>query len=116
MIGSAAIFPLPILVLDYLLGMVMWTLLGRFVLDLFIAAESEMVIARVFRQLTDPVISLFSKITPSFLLPVFVPVYVAWWFYMVRFYVLPFIFFGTFGVLSLPLESELMQFLLRIFA
>jgi len=105
------IYPTYVLVIDYLLGTLMWTLLGRAALDLFIAPNSEMVIAKVFRQITDPVIRLFRKITPSFLIPVFIPVYVAWWFYLVRFYVLPFIFFGEFGMLSFPLESFIGQLL-----
>ena len=110
-----SVFPLPILILDYLLGVIMWTLIGRAVLDLFISSQSDMVIAKTFRQLTDPLIRLFQRITPSFLLSVFIPVYVAWWFYMVRFYVLPLIFFGEFGVLSFPLESEITKFLVSIF-
>lgn len=103
------IYPIPVLVLDYLLGIVMWTLLGRAALDLFISPTSDMVIARVFRQTTNPVIHLFRKITPGFLVPILVPVYVAWWFYIFRFYFLPFIFFGEFGMLSFPLESFIGQ-------
>lgn len=103
------IFPLPILILDYLLGVVMWTLLGRAVLDIFISPNSEMVIAKVFRQVTNPIISFFGKVTPKFLIPILIPVYVAWWFYIIRFYILPFIFFGQFGMLSFPLESSLVQ-------
>lgn len=103
------VYRLPILVLDYVLGIVMWTLIGRGILDLFVAPKNEMVIAKVFRQVTNPLIRCFKKITPSFLLPVLVPIYVAWWFYMLRFYVLPLIFFGRFGVLSFPLENGLVR-------
>ncbi len=105
------IYPLSVLVIDYLFGAMMWTLLGRAALDLFVPPHSEMVIAKVFRQITDPVIRLFRKITPSFLIPVFIPVYVAWWFYMIRFYLLPFMFFGELGMLSFPLESLIGQLL-----
>lgn len=108
------IYPIPILILDYLLGMIMWTLLGRGVLDLFIAPHNEMVIARVFRQITNPIIRLFRKVTPAFLVPILIPIYVAWWFYMLRFYVLPLIFFGQFGMLSFPLENSLIQLLFGI--
>lgn len=99
------IYPVSILVTDYVLGMIMWTLLARGVLDIFIATESEMVMAKVFRQVTNPVIGVFKKITPSFLRAFFIPVYVAWWFYMVRFYVIPYFYFGEVGMLSFPLES-----------
>ena len=88
----------------------MWTLLGRAILDLFIAPDSRMVIGKVFRQITDPVIRVFAKITPSFLIKPLVPIYVAWWFYFIRFYVIPFIFIGEFGLLSFPLESAIGKF------
>jgi uncharacterized protein YggT (Ycf19 family) len=103
------IYPIPVLIIDYILGVIMWTLLGRFVLDLFIAPDNDMVIARVFRQITNPVIRFFKRITPAFLVPILVPVYVAWWFYMIRFYVLPLIFFNQFGTLSFPLENDLVK-------
>ena len=105
------LYPIPVLVLDYLLGIVMWTLLGRAVLDLFVAPDRDMVIATAFRQITNPFIRLFAKVTPKFLLPIFVPIYVAWWFYAVRFYVFPLIFFGEMGMLSFPMENSIIQFL-----
>ena len=102
------IYPAYVLIIDYVLGSIMWTLLGRAILDVFIAPESNMVIAKVFRQVTNPVIRLFSKITPSFLVRLLVPVYVAWWFFMLRFYILPLLFVGeVVGVLSFPLESSI---------
>ena len=104
------LYPGYVLVIDYLLGVIMWTLLGRTILDLFIAPDSSMVIAKVFRQVTNPIIRVFAKITPSFLIKPFVPVYVAWWFYFIRFYAIPLIFIGEFGVLSFPLESAIGQF------
>ena len=96
-------FPLPIIILDYILGTIMWTLIGRGVLDFFIAPDKNFVIAKVFRDLTNPIIKLFKKITPSFLLPLMIPFYVAWWFFIIRFYLLPYIFFGEMGVLSFPI-------------
>ncbi len=103
--------PLYILILDYILGSIMWTLIGRTVLDLFISADSPMVIARVFRQLTDPLIRLFDRLTPKFLLPSFKPLYVAWFFFMVRFYVIPFIYIGEMGLLSFSLEGVFGDFI-----
>ena len=34
-------FPLWVIVLDYLLGVVMWTLIGRFAMGLFLAPDSS---------------------------------------------------------------------------
>lgn len=104
-------YPLWVVALDYALGAVMWTLLARAVLDLFVPPNSEMVLARVFRQLTSPVVRLFAPVTPRFLAPLLVPVYVAWWFYMVRFFVIPFILFGELGMLSFPMESAVGKWL-----
>lgn len=109
---DTALLPLPLLLLDYVLGAIMWTLIARAVLGLFIAEQSPMVIAKVFRQLTDPFLRLFHRITPPFLLPIFVPLYVAWWFYIIRFFVIPYIFFGEMGILSFPLEGAVADFLL----
>ncbi len=97
--------PLYILIVDYILGVIMWTLIGRAVLDMFLSPESPMVIAKVFRQVTNPFIRFFDRATPSFLVPSFKPLYVAWFFFMVRFYVIPFIFIGEMGLLSFSLEG-----------
>ena len=98
------IYPPFVLALDYVLGAIMWTILARWLIDLFVARDSTMVMAKVFRQVTDPFLKLFRKVTPGFLHPSFHPLYAAWWFYMLRFYVIPFVFFGRFGMLSFPLE------------
>lgn len=108
---NTTVYPLYVLVLDYALGAIMWTLLARAVLDLFIAPDRDMVLVTAFRQVTNPVIRAFHKITPAFLAPPFIPVYVAWWFYLVRFYALPYLFFGQFGMLSFPLEGAIGRFL-----
>jgi len=40
------------------------------------------------------------------------PLYVAWFIYMLRFYVVPLLFgYSVMGVLSFPLESEVAQFI-----
>ena len=104
-------YPLYLVALDYALGAVMWTLLARAVLDIFIPPQSAMVLARVFRQLTSPFLRLFAPLTPRFLAPVLVPVYIAWWFYLLRFFIIPFILFGEWGMLSFPLESAIGKWL-----
>ena len=63
---------------------------------------------RIFVKVTDPLLKLFNKIAPSFLIHRLRPLYVAWFIYMVRFYVIPLsLGYGVMGVLSLPLESEI---------
>lgn len=103
-------FPVWVLVVDYLLGMVMWTLIGRFAMGIFLPEESSFFFMKVFVKTTNPVVKLFKPITPSFLIKPFVPLYVAWFFFMVRFYLMPWLLgYSVMGMLSFPLESEIGQ-------
>ena len=72
--------PLWAIVIDYVLGVVMWTLVGRFGMNLFLPENSNFFFMRFFVQSTDPLIRLFKPITPGFLVPLIVPLYVAWFF------------------------------------
>ncbi len=108
--------PLWVLILDYLLGVVMWTLIGRVAMNMFLPIDSEFFFMKVFVKLTNPVLRLFKPITPSFILEPMVPLYVAWFFYIFRFYAMPyFLGYDIFGMLSFPLESEISKMLYNIF-
>ena len=53
--------------------------------------------------------------TPGFLIPPMVPLFVAWFFFMVRFYVMPWLLgYSVMGMLSFPLESEIGQSVARL--
>ncbi len=104
------------LIIDYILGLIMWTLIGRSAMNLFQREDSEYFFMKIFVKLTNPIINLFKFITPSFLIPIFVPLYVAWFFYLFRFYAMPyFLGYSVMGMLSFPLESEIAQEIYRIF-
>ncbi|MEM7188894.1 MAG: YggT family protein [Pseudomonadota bacterium] len=108
--------PLWLIVLDYALGAVMWTLIGRAAMGLFLPPDSDWFFFRIFRHLTDPALRVFRPITPGFLIEPLIPVFVAWFFYMVRFYVLPTLTgYGVMGVLSFPLESDIARLLQGLF-
>ena len=99
--------PLWAIVTDYILGTIMWTLIARFGMRLFLPEESTFFFSRFFIRVTDPLIRRFEPITPAFLIPAMVPLYVAWFFFMVRFYVMPWLLgYSVMGMLSFPLESE----------
>ena len=71
---------------------------------------------RFFVRATDPLLKLFRPITPGFLIPIMVPLFVAWFFYMIRFYLMPWLLgYSVMGMLSFPLESEIAQFIYLIF-
>ena len=108
--------PLWVLILDYLLGTVMWTLIGRVAMNMFLPIDSPFFFMKVFVKLTNPVLRFFKPITPSFILEPMVPLYVAWFFYIFRFYAMPyFLGYDIFGMLSFPLESEIAKMLYDIF-
>ncbi len=50
---------------NYLLAAAMYTLMGRYLLSLFFKPDSELVIWRVFCQLSDPILHTVRAITPA---------------------------------------------------
>ena len=100
-------FPVWVVITDYLLGVVMWTLIGRFAMGIFLPEDSSFFFMKAFVKMTNPVIKVFAIVTPSFLVQPLIPIYVAWFFFMVRFYVMPWLLgYSVMGMLSFPLESE----------
>ena len=105
-----------ILTIDYILGVVMWTLIGKVAMNFFQRENSEFFFMKVFVKVTNPLIRLFKPITPSFIIEPLVPLYVAWFFYMIRFYLMPYLLgYSVMGMLSFPLESEIAAEIYRIF-
>jgi choline-glycine betaine transporter len=78
--------PLYILVIDYILGIIMWTLIGRSAMNIFQKEDSEFFFMKVFVKYTNPIIKIFKFITPSFIIGPLVPLYVAWFFYITKIY------------------------------
>ena len=108
--------PIWVQVIDYIMGMIMWTLIGRSAMNLFQREDSNFFFMKAFVKLTNPIIKLFRFITPSFIIPLFVPLYVAWFFYMFRFYAMPYILgYDVMGMLSFPLESDIAREIYRLF-
>ncbi len=101
-------FPIWVLAIDYCAGVVMWTLIGRSAMNLFLPEHSDFFFMKVFVKSTNPLLKLFKPITPDFLLPLLIPIYVAWFFFLARFYLMPWLLgYSVMGMLSFPLESEI---------
>lgn len=116
MTTTLAAFPAWVLIIDYILGMVMWTLVGRFGMNLFLPLDSPFFFMKAFVKLTDPILRVFKPVTPSFLIPPMVPLFVAWFFFMIRFYLMPWLLgYSVMGMLSFPLESEIAAGIYQIF-
>lgn len=111
-----AAFPLWAIVLDYLLGMIMWTLIGRTAMNLFLPVTSDFFFMKAFVKLTNPFLRVFRPVTPGFLPEPVIPLYVAWFFYMARFYGLPWVLgYDRMAMLSFPLESDIVRGLHQLF-
>ena len=109
-------FPIWVLLIDYTLGLIMWTLIGRTAMNLFQPENSDFFFMKAFVRLTNPLLRLWKPITPQFLLPALVPLYVAWFFYMARFYVMPWLMgYSVMGMLSFPLEGEIAALIYALF-
>ena len=109
-------FPLWVLALDYVLGAIMWTLIGRSAMNLFLPEDSEFFFMRVFVKSTDPLLKFCRPITPRFLVRPMVPLYIAWFFFMFRFYIMPALLgYSVMGMLSFPLESDIARLIYTIF-
>ena len=105
-----------ILVIDYILGVIMWTLIGRSAMNIFQREDSEFFFMRVFVKFTNPLIKMFKILTPTFIIKPLVPLYVAWFFFMIRFYLMPWILgYSVMGMLSFPLESEISRQIYQFF-
>ena len=109
--------PIWVLVLEYILGVIMYTLIGRAAMNIFQREDSSFFFMRMFVKFTNPVLKVFDKITPEFLARPIVPLYVAFYFYLIRFYFMPWLLgYGSMGMLSFPLESEISRELYRLFS
>ena len=116
MTDPLAVFPIWVIAFDYVLGVVMWTLIGRTAMNLFLPEDSSFFFMRVFVRMTNPLLRVFRPITPSFLIPPLMPLYVAWFFFMIRFYLMPWLLgYSVMGMLSFPLEGEITRALYDLF-
>ena len=101
-------FPIWVLALDYVLGMIMWTLIARSAMNIFLPVDSDFFFMKFFVRVTDPILKVFKPITPGFLIDIAIPLFVAWFFFLVRFYLMPWLLgYSVMGMLSFPLEGDI---------
>ncbi len=112
---TAEAFPIWVIVIDYALGTVMWTLIGRTAMNIFLPEDSQFFFMKVFVRWTNPLLNLFAPITPGFMIRPLTPLYVAWFFYLFRFYVMPWVLgYDVMGMLSFPLEGDLAAIIYKL--
>ena len=117
LINLSEIMPIWVYIIDYILGIVMYTLIGRAAMNIFQREDSNFFFMRIFVKFTNPVLKAFNKITPEFLARPIVPLYVAFYFYLIRFYLMPWLLgYGSMGMLSFPIDHEFSRELYRLFS
>ena len=85
-------------------------------MNIFQKEDSQFFFMKAFVKFTNALITLFKPITPSFIIRPIVPLYVAWFFFMFRFYLMPYLLgYSVMGMLSFPLESEIATQIYQIF-
>jgi uncharacterized protein YggT (Ycf19 family) len=85
-------------------------------MNIFLPTDSEFFFMKAFVRLTDPILRVFRPITPRFLVEPVVPLFVAWFFFLFRFYLMPWLLgYSVMGMLSFPLESDIARGLYEIF-
>ncbi|HYG88965.1 MAG TPA: YggT family protein [Azospirillum sp.] len=75
---------LPFWIVTYVLSVVGWTCLGRFLLSFFVPPDSTLYIWRAFRLLTDWVVRAVAVITPRMVPPILLAPIAAIWVFLVR--------------------------------
>jgi uncharacterized protein YggT (Ycf19 family) len=69
---------------NFALAVVMYTMLGRVLLSLFVDADSTNYIWRFFCRLTDPFVALFTLVTPKAAPPVIIWLFGFVWLFWLR--------------------------------
>jgi len=69
---------------DYVLAAIMYTVLGRVVLSLFLEPDSTNYIWRFFGRVTDPAIALVAQLTPKAVAPVVIWLFTFVWLFWIR--------------------------------
>jgi hypothetical protein len=69
---------------NFLLAAVMYTLLGRALLNLFVDQDSTNYIWRFFCRLTDPIIAIVAQVTPKATAPVVLWLFGFVWLFWLR--------------------------------
>ena len=109
-------FPIWLIAIDYFLACLMIIFLINFILNLFLSEVSNFVLYRFITKLTQPIINIAKKITPSFIVQPLIPIYIAWLIFMLRVYLLPlFLGYSYMGKFVFTFEKDLINQVKSIF-
>ena len=103
-------FPIWLIAIDYILALIMATLVLKFVLNLFINEASDLSFFKFFTRITTPILNVSLKITPNFIVQPLIPLYLAWLIFMIRIYILPLVLgYSYIGQFAFVFEKQLIE-------
>ena len=95
-----------IIMCDVAFGIVQWLLILRFIYGIFLPENSRIPGIQQINKFTDPIISVFGFLTHSLIIHIVKPLYVAFYFAIIRFYILPtLIGYDVYSLSDLSIES-----------
>ncbi len=98
------------ILLDLPLGIFMWAAVLRFFLAIFMSEDSSMRLMRMLNAMLMPLIATLSHLTPRWVIARVAPLYLAFWLFVIRFYLLPLIMGYDIRALTyLPFENLLVS-------
>ena len=103
-------FPIWLIAIDYILALIMATLVLKFVLNLFINEASDLSFFKFFTRITSPILNVSLKIIPNFIVQPLIPLYLAWLIFMIRIYILPLVLgYSYIGKFAFVFEKQLIE-------
>ena len=109
-------YPMWLIITDYFLGIIMWILILRFLLNIFFSEETGIKLIRYIFNFTNSLKKIFIKIIPDFIPSPLQSIYLCWIIFMFRFYLLPITQgWGKIGLISIPLENDIILFFDNLF-
>lgn len=101
--------PIGILI-DIPLGILMWTMVGQFLLGIFLPNDNRLAVLRIIRGLNTPILFLVDLVQPAFINERLAPLYAALVLFIARYYLFPLIIgFNVESFSQMPLEKLLLS-------
>ena len=104
------IFPIWLIVIDYIFGLLMVIFIIKFLLNILLPEESVFFINSIFKKITEPIIKFTNKLVPYFIIKPIIPLYIAWLIFMIRIYILPLLLgYSSIGHFSFVFEKDIIS-------
>ena len=82
-------YPLFIIIVDIIFGLLFWTFIIKFFLHLFFSNETNVKFVYIFFSTTNSIYNKINRIIPSFLPYPLISLYLVWLIFIIRFYIVP---------------------------